>query len=390
MQIKIQDCDLCCLCLACHSPSASMHHDVVSCAHHRSFQIPFIVNRDTKEARHPREVSLGASHFLWLCGCGATSPSFEEVGPADVFEAASYGEQGVGARFRPAASRRFESVAEDVLAGAFHDAGSDRQSMRIAFGPRWPRRCECKPRQLRTGGGAKLSRRSRITKENGMHPVSLRDHAALQNREPFELLEFLDMWRLLQLAEDDSRIPAPVLHRCLVKDDLNRESLYTLYKGTLAPLDLLARVVSGGSAGLRRFHRLGFYRRHDGVRGPSRQFASMVTKHFHHSSKDSVTTPRVEKLLCRKRQEKMRKRPQPTSGVEHVPDPVACLPKVGLAGHSFYQKGKGTVRPTTTSHPANLFSVKPPKMPNPYGASMTHTRRERNKPAILFCRPEIY
>ena len=58
-----------------------------------------------------------------------TSPSFEEVGPADVFEAASYGERGVGARFRPAASRRFESVAEDVLAGAFHDAGSSRQSM---------------------------------------------------------------------------------------------------------------------------------------------------------------------------------------------------------------------------------------------------------------------
>ena len=72
---------------------------------------------------------LGASHFLWLCGCGATSSSFEEVGPTDVFEAASYGEQGVGARFQPAASRRFESVAEDVLACAFHDAGSDRQSM---------------------------------------------------------------------------------------------------------------------------------------------------------------------------------------------------------------------------------------------------------------------
>ena len=72
---------------------------------------------------------LGASQFLWLCGCGATGPSFEEVGRADVFETASYGEQGVGARFRPAASRRFESVAEDVLAGAFRDAGSDRQSM---------------------------------------------------------------------------------------------------------------------------------------------------------------------------------------------------------------------------------------------------------------------
>ena len=72
---------------------------------------------------------MGASHFLWLCGCGVTSPSFEEVRPADVFEAASDGEQGVGARFRLAASRRFESVAKDVLPDAFRNAGSDRQSV---------------------------------------------------------------------------------------------------------------------------------------------------------------------------------------------------------------------------------------------------------------------
>ena len=72
----------------------------------------------------------GASQFLWLRGCGATSPPFEEVGPPHVFEAASDGEQGVGARFRPAASRLFESAADDVLAGAFHDAGADRQSAR--------------------------------------------------------------------------------------------------------------------------------------------------------------------------------------------------------------------------------------------------------------------
>ena len=63
-------------------------------------------------------------------GYGATSPPLEEVGPPHVFEAASDGEQGVGARFRPAASRLFESVADDVLAGAFHDAGTDRQSAR--------------------------------------------------------------------------------------------------------------------------------------------------------------------------------------------------------------------------------------------------------------------
>ena len=40
----------------------------------------------------------GASQFLWLRGCGATSPPLEEVGPPHVFEAASYGEQGVGTR----------------------------------------------------------------------------------------------------------------------------------------------------------------------------------------------------------------------------------------------------------------------------------------------------
>ena len=72
----------------------------------------------------------GAFHFLWLRGCGVTSPPLEEVGPSHVFEAASYGEQGVGARFRPAASRLFESAADDVLASAFHDDGSDRQSAR--------------------------------------------------------------------------------------------------------------------------------------------------------------------------------------------------------------------------------------------------------------------
>ena len=48
--------------------------------------------------------------------------------PAHVFDAAFDGEQGVGARFRPAASRPFESAADDLLAGTFHDAGTDRQS----------------------------------------------------------------------------------------------------------------------------------------------------------------------------------------------------------------------------------------------------------------------
>ncbi len=53
---------------------------------------------------------MGAVHFLWLGGCGAASPPIEEVGPTHVFEAASDGGHGVGARFRPAASRLFEPV----------------------------------------------------------------------------------------------------------------------------------------------------------------------------------------------------------------------------------------------------------------------------------------
>ena len=71
---------------------------------------------------------MDAVHIFWSSGCDAASPPFEEVGPAHVFEAAFDGEQGVGARFRPAASRPFESAADDLLAGAFHDAGTDRQS----------------------------------------------------------------------------------------------------------------------------------------------------------------------------------------------------------------------------------------------------------------------
>ena len=72
-------------------------------------------------------VEGGASHF-WLCGCGAASPPIKEVGPAPVFEAAFDGEHGVGSRFRPVAPRSFEPAPDDALAGAFHEAGSDRQA----------------------------------------------------------------------------------------------------------------------------------------------------------------------------------------------------------------------------------------------------------------------
>ena len=75
--------------------------------------------------------SVGVSHFPWLHGGGATSFSFEEVGPSHVFEATFDGEQCIGADFRPAASRLFESAADDALAGVFHRAGSDRPKARL-------------------------------------------------------------------------------------------------------------------------------------------------------------------------------------------------------------------------------------------------------------------
>ena len=70
----------------------------------------------------------GVFHLRWSDGCGAASPPVEEVGPSVVFDAAFDGEQGVGARFRPAAPRPLEPAPDDLLAGAFHDAGSDRQA----------------------------------------------------------------------------------------------------------------------------------------------------------------------------------------------------------------------------------------------------------------------
>ena len=51
---------------------------------------------------------MGASH-TWSRG-GATSNPIEEVGPTHVFAAASGGEQGLGARFKPAAPRPFKRI----------------------------------------------------------------------------------------------------------------------------------------------------------------------------------------------------------------------------------------------------------------------------------------
>lgn len=60
--------------------------------------------------------------------CDASVPPVEEVGPSIVLDAAFDGEQGVGACFRPATPRPLEAASDDLLAGAFHDAGSDRHS----------------------------------------------------------------------------------------------------------------------------------------------------------------------------------------------------------------------------------------------------------------------
>ena len=70
---------------------------------------------------------MGAARFLWSGG-SATSLAIEELGPTIVFNAAFGGEQGVGTRFRPAVPRRLEQAPDGLLAGAFNDAGSDRQS----------------------------------------------------------------------------------------------------------------------------------------------------------------------------------------------------------------------------------------------------------------------
>ena len=47
-------------------------------------------------------------------------PPIDDFGLAVDFEAASDGEHGVGARFRPVAPRLVESVSDDALLGNFH------------------------------------------------------------------------------------------------------------------------------------------------------------------------------------------------------------------------------------------------------------------------------
>ena len=65
-----------------------------------------------------RECRIGCVAFLWS-SVGATNPPIEEVGPTIVFDRAFDSEQSVGARFRPAASRVYQS------GNGMHLAGSD-------------------------------------------------------------------------------------------------------------------------------------------------------------------------------------------------------------------------------------------------------------------------
>ena len=71
--------------------------------------------------------ALGCVYVFWLGGCGAASPPIKEAGPTVVLQAEFDGEQGVGSSLQPVAPRPLESAADDLLAGAFHDAETDQQ-----------------------------------------------------------------------------------------------------------------------------------------------------------------------------------------------------------------------------------------------------------------------
>ena len=85
---------------------------------------------------------MGASHFLWLCGCGATShPPFEEVGPAHVFEASANLAEGWQMPRNPGSTnnRRRRSIKCCVNYSAKRRpskaAGSEMRAAHIQKGP---------------------------------------------------------------------------------------------------------------------------------------------------------------------------------------------------------------------------------------------------------------
>ena len=68
--------------------------------------------------------AMGASHFL-VRRRRRGQRLGQESRATGVFKAVG-GEQGVGARARPVAPCLFESIPDDALAGAFHNAEPDR------------------------------------------------------------------------------------------------------------------------------------------------------------------------------------------------------------------------------------------------------------------------
>ena len=74
------------------------------------------------------DVRVRVRFIFFRSGGNTTNHPIEEVGPSVVFDAAFVGEQGVGARIQPAACRPLEPAPDGLPAGAFHEAGSDRQS----------------------------------------------------------------------------------------------------------------------------------------------------------------------------------------------------------------------------------------------------------------------
>ena len=116
---------------------------------------PVALRSDSAMVQPP---SMSASHVLWSCGCGATSPPFEEVGPTVVLQGAFDGKQAVGLSLRPAAPARLKRCRRFACRrfprrrnrSAVRASGRGRS----AFDLCWFRRCGCRSRPLQAGDAA--------------------------------------------------------------------------------------------------------------------------------------------------------------------------------------------------------------------------------------------
>ena len=171
----------------------------------------------------------GASHFLWLRGCGATNFPFEEVGPSHVFEATSDGEQCVGADFRPAAPRLFESAADDALAGVFRHAGSDRPKARLE---RRDVLCCSRP-DARRPPFASLPKppRSRLQSSN-TDPDETRKRKISSNQRKWDApcsqtASPVDQTIIMEISPPNLPYPVRARHSCLVLSNHQKSILHT-------------------------------------------------------------------------------------------------------------------------------------------------------------------